>query len=194
MNRVQSAIAEERCVIALGTRVQSDPEIMTALDAVAGLPWVSITDDAPGPIVAMSAESLQPALESQGGMVILLDPDVERDSAGLKILSEIMRAGSQKPRLFVVSKGFNPFQLPISMRLMKLDQLKVRARDFVTELTPVEEVVEEQFFAPTPSPEKAVPKEKKARAPHLAFHGRDALITTLGEALSQGGPLLLHGP
>ena len=33
MNRVQSAIAEARCVIALGTRVQSDPEIMTALDA-----------------------------------------------------------------------------------------------------------------------------------------------------------------
>ncbi len=129
MNRVEAAIEEGRCVLAIGGRALPQPEVLAELRR-RNLVVVSLGSEPLAPAVAPSAESLDAVLGSEGGVLVLVEPDAGVDGRALGELERIVKAGAHKPRLAVVAKAFNPFGLPMALRLLKFEQIKSRATDF----------------------------------------------------------------
>ena len=205
MKRIETAIQGGRCILGLGKRALSDPEVLDAIQNRPGLACFSIGSETPKPFQALSAEALQSVTSAEGGVLVLLDPDTSADADGLKVLDELLGAATHRPRLVMVTRAFNPFMLPGRLRMMKIQQIKDRARDFVSAL-PGEEGAATAMdvglgFASlrpsAPAPEKAqeeAPEPAQVRAPQAVFVGRGKETLALQEAISEGGTVVVHGP
>ena len=217
MNRVEAAISEGRCVLALGSQLLKDPEILLEIRRRPALTMVVLGGDPVEPAQGISVESVAPCVDHAGGMLVLVEPDPTQDGRGLNLLSDIVQKGRNKPRICVAARAFNPFTLPMSLRMLKLEQERRRARDFLGLLpaapapapapapvvsasaaAPMAELA--QHFTqgsaePAMAPAPAVPQDNVAeRAPRVGFSGREDELATLAAMLGDGGPIVIHGP
>lgn len=195
MNRVEAAIQQGRCVLALGAKSLKETEIVAEIRRRSSIPAVVLGGPAVEPAQALSAGALAAATSGPGGLVVLVEPDAVEDGKGLEQLAGLLKSGGNTPRLVVVARAFNPFMLPMGMRLMKLEQEKQRARDFLGALP-----VPASAAAPTaedaaPAAAAADPKKKGGAGGGqvFTFVGREKELPELIEALPGGGPLLLLG-
>ena len=190
MKRVEAALKEGRCVVALGSRALGNAEVMIELRR-RSLPTVALSSEPVPSTATLSEESLSPILQKQGGILVLVEPDGASDGRALSVLARLLKGGSHKPKLYVAARAFNPFGLPMDMRLMKMEQLKLRAADFVAQL-PLDAI-------------KAEPVETKKQrrrreiaqvpAPRPVFVGREEECAALLSHLdSEGGPVVVTGP
>jgi tetratricopeptide (TPR) repeat protein len=204
MNRVQAAIQDGRCVLAVGGRSLQSAEVLAELRR-RNVATVALGSGPVNPVQSLTADHVAPALSREGGIIVLLEPDAAEDSKALAELGEIIKAGAKKPKVFVAAKAFNPFALPMGMRLLKLEQLKMRALDFVQALA----VAEPGAVAPAPvqaAPSfqiggalHAAPTTKKdtekVNAPRPDFIGRAEELPELQALIeADGGPIVVVGP
>ncbi|MCB9794920.1 MAG: hypothetical protein H6741_19620 [Alphaproteobacteria bacterium] len=188
MNRVEAAIAQGRCVLALGGRAISEPEVLAELRRRSAIPSVVLGSAPVQPAVALSADSLAPATAKPGGVLVLIEPEAAVDGRALDELSQALGRAPNKPRLVVAARSFNPFMLPMGMRLMKMEQEKDRGLDFLSRLP----VPEGSGPAPTSQPKKT--KRSGPDAPSFEVLGRDEELPAVRELLAKGGPLAIVGP
>ncbi|MCB9797741.1 MAG: hypothetical protein H6741_34045 [Alphaproteobacteria bacterium] len=190
MNRVEAAIEQGRCVLALGGRAIAEPEVLAELRRRSAIPSVVLGSDPVQPAVNVSADALAPATSSPGGVLVLIEPDAAVDGRALAELSTALGRAPNKPRLVVAARSFNPFMLPMGMRLMKMEQEKDRGADFLAKL-------------PVPAGSGAVEaspgKKKRSKrsgpdAPSFEVLGRDEELPAVRELLAKGGPMALVGP
>ena len=167
MNRIEAAIREGRCVLAIGKQALSNPEVLAELRH-RSIPAVTLGGNATNPVSSLSAENLSAALGKAGGVLVLVEPDGASDGRALNELGEIIKAAGTKPKLFVAARAYNPFMMPMSMRLLKSEGLKYRAKDFVAAL-PVVDVAA--------APKRTSPRRKRRRMTFRAdlaqFVGRE---------------------
>ena len=205
MNRVEAAIREGRCVLAVGGRAMQNPEIQMELRRRA-VPTVVLGADPVSPAQPLTLAAIAPATAVPGGSVPRAAPAGPTDGAALNELSKLIKQAPQKPQLFVAAKAFNPFAMPMSMRLLKFAQLKMRAQDFIASL-PISapEIIiaaapeaaatlSAAVAAEAPASER---KDKDAgpQAPRPFLIGREDELARLGALLSEdGGPILVTGP
>jgi tetratricopeptide (TPR) repeat protein len=206
MNRVEAAISEGRCVIALGSQVLRDPEVLMEVRRRGGLPMVVLGGEPVDPAVAVSPAALAPCLDSPGGVLVLVEPDAALDAKGLAAVNAAVQAGRNKPRLVVAARAFNPFLMPMALRLLKMEQDRKRARDFLGSLPatmaapvaapqPAPPAVGLQAVAPQPPQAPQAPQASSGeRAPRVGFSGREAELATLSGFLGDGGPIVVAGP
>ncbi len=202
MNRVEIAIKEGRCVLALGSRALAQPEVQAELRR-RNVPAVTLGDTAVNPAVLPTAAALTPATAQAGGLVVIVEPEPGVDGRGLSALEQAIQAGANKPRYIIAAKAFNPFGLPMSMRLGKLEQEKMRAADFlsalpVTDMPAPAAAPSADFVAPGEGPSNRKKASKapaeKLRAPLPVFVGREEELAELqGMLSSDGGPVIVHG-
>ena len=191
MNRVEAAIRDGRCVLALGGRAQRNDDVLAELRR-RQVPCVNLGGEAVNPLLTLDANSLGPALNASGGIIVLIEPEPADDGRALGELAELIKASGQKPRLFIASRAFNPFALPMGLRLLKLEQLKHRAKDFLSAL-PVD-------LVSGAAPAAAAPKKKKKKddfqAPAPTFVGREDEVAQMAEWLGaeSGTAIVLTGP
>jgi tetratricopeptide (TPR) repeat protein len=197
MNRVEAAIAEGRCVIALGSQLLRDQDVLMEIRRRPGLPMVVLGGQPVEPTVSVSEGALAPCLDAQGGVLVLVEPDTAQDAKGLAALSAIVQKGRNKPRMVVAARAFNPFTMPMALRMLKMEQERKRARDFLGTLpvsaVPVAVAAPVEAAAPA---KKAKAKAEKAgeRAPRVGFSGREEEVATLAGMLGDGGPIVVSGP
>lgn len=192
MNRVQTAITEGRCVLAVGGRALKSQDVLGELRRRGNLPIVALGGDATNPAVALSEAAIAPALGQQGGVLVLVEPDAATDGRALSELAELVKKAGHKPRLYVAARAFNPFAMPMNMRLLKLEQIKSRAQDFLSSLPiPTGPVV----VAPSVQEvKKAARKKESSNAPRPIFVGREEEVEALGAMLDgDGGPVVITG-
>lgn len=206
MSRVDAAIQEGRCVLAFGGR-SLQPDVLMELRR-RSVPAVTLGEQPVNPVGLLNADALLPVLSQVGTALVLIEPEAS-DGKALNILAELVQKSPNKPKLFVAAKAFNPFVLPMSLRLLKMEQIKEKAKDFVSSL-PV-------LAAPAPAaaPAASAPKEQSAakaakaqkeqaaaeadkaggkQAPRPLFVGREEEIAQLGELLgADGGPIVVAG-
>ena len=201
MNRVETAIKQGRCVLAIGTRALAQAEVQAELRR-RDIPVVALGSDLVNPAVAVSAEALAAATGAPGGVVVLVEPESASDGRGLGEVERAFKDAPHKPRLVIAARAFNPFGLPMALRLAKMEQEKKRAVDFLSSLPVV------AGRAPAPSADHVAPgegpsvrkkaarpkKKERRRAPLPVFVGREEELAALGEMLStDGGPIVVHG-
>jgi hypothetical protein len=203
MNRVEAAINEGRCVIALGSQLLRDPDVLMEIRRRPGLPMVVLGGEPVEPAQPVSAAVLSACLDVQGGVLVLVEPDMAQDAKGLAEVAAAVQQGRNKPRLCVAARAFNPFTMPMALRLLKMEQERKRARDFLGTLP----VSMPPAAAAAPSAPQAAPeakagkrkrKEPKAdgadRAPRVGFSGREQELSELAGLLGEGGPIVVTGP
>ena len=189
MNRVLTALSENRCVLALSQKASEDFLSSESFKDRNAYPWIVFGPEAKNNIPALSPESLAPCTEKPGGVLVIIDPDFSNDSAGYGALEAALGAVPNKPKLIIAARMFNPFQLPMGLRLLKLEQLKTKSRDFLKALP-------ERNNDDTPSVEvesKSKSRSTGVRVPQPVFLGRESEKKALLEALNEGGPILLRG-
>ena len=191
MNRVNNAIRQGKALLAVGSRAMADGKVQAELTRLAAIPMVALGGEpsagarfSAGPVNACAVEQV---VASGGGVVVLLEPNPSTDGRGLQQLADQLSKARNKPRVFVVTRSFNPFSLPMSMRLMKLEGMKFRTHDFLM-----------QVHAPAAAPvaaagKKAKKKASRPSAPRPEFLDREDLVAELGPALTDGGPMVLLG-
>ena len=191
MNRVEAAIRDGRCVLALGGRAQQANDVLGELRR-RQVACVCLGGDVTNPLTSLNAESLSPALSASGGVIVLIEPEPAEDGRALGELAKLIKESGKKPRIFIASRAFNPFALPMGLRLLKLEQLKFRAKDFLSAL-PVGMV---SGNAPTAAAPKKKKKKDAFQAPAPTFVGREAQTAQVQEWMSAptGGPIILTGP
>ena len=201
MNRVETAIQQGRCVLAIGTRALTQPEVQAELRR-RSIPVVALGDNAVNPAVPVSIDALAPATSAPGGVVVLVEPEGSNDGRGLGEVERAFKAGAHKPRLVIAARAFNPFGLPMGLRLAKMDQDKRRALDFLASLPVTEAAPAAPSFdnvkpgeGPSVMKKKKPTKAPRRRAPLPVFVGREEELATLNEMLTtEGGPIVVHGP
>ena len=191
MNRVETAIREGRCVLAFGQQSLTHPDVLNELRR-RSIPAVHLGGKPVDPVRSLTADNLRAALGKPGGVLVLVEPDGASDGRGLSELGDLIKAAGTQPKVFVAARAFNPFMMPMNMRLLKIEGLKFRAKDFVAALPVIE--------APPVSDDSPAPKKRKGsdlgfKAPRAQFVGRDdeceLLSSQIGEA---GGPIVITGP
>ena len=110
-----------------------DQEVLAELRRRA-VPAVALGADPINPVVAISEDALAAVTNFEGSLLVIVEPDSTMDGKALNALSDLIAKGKHKPRVAVAAKSFNPFGLPLALRLMKLEQIKQRARDFLASL------------------------------------------------------------
>ena len=181
MTPVVTAIQSGRCVLVLGGRLLAEASVIAELRRRSGIPAVTLSADPVPPAQALSPEAIAPVLQNQGGVLVLVEPS-QQDGRALAELAKLVKAGQNKPRLHVVARAFNPFLLPGNLRLLKLNQHKHRAKDFLATLPVIDQAVS------TEAPKKKQ-KAKKSAAPPVVFSGREDLLEEMGGYLTAGGPI-----
>ena len=78
MDRIEAAIREGRCVLAIGKQALSNPEVLAELRH-RSIPAVSLGGDAVNPVSTLSADNLSAALNKTGGVLVLVEPDGASD-------------------------------------------------------------------------------------------------------------------
>jgi tetratricopeptide (TPR) repeat protein len=189
MTRVLAALSQNRCVLALSTKACKDLLQTEEFIHRKNHPWLVFGPKADSGLPGLSAESLAPCTDKQGGLLIIVDPDFGADSAGYKALESALSNAANKPRLLIIARQFNPFQLPMGLRLLKLDQLKLKSKPFLHGLPETSDTVEEQ---PVPI-SNAKARSTGKRVPQPIFLGRSRELDELNTALSTGGPVFLNG-
>lgn len=199
MNRVEAAIQEGRCVIAVGGRALQNPDVLMELRRRAALPSVALGADAVAPVSSLSAEALAPVLADAGGVLVLVEPDAG-DGRALGELERMLKDAKSSPRLVVAARAWNPFSLPMGMRLLKTEQVKQRAQDFLGSLpTPPAAAPAAAPVAGKPTrPGKAAAEpteDDRHRAARVDFIAREDEKAALVELLGQeGGAIVVSGP
>ncbi|MBK9644561.1 MAG: hypothetical protein IPO67_05330 [Deltaproteobacteria bacterium] len=216
MNRVETAIAQGRCLIVVSARLLQEPEVLAELRRRSTIPSMSLGADVVSPAKPLSVEALAPVVSGQGGVLVLVEPDGTTDARALEELSSLVKASGQSPRLVVVARSFNPFSLPMAMRLMKMDHEKARAKDFLSGLpVPAGQAVAAPAPAPAEPPRRGRPIElqqvqaahakavsnlghanqKKGgpSAPHFNFVGRERELPELVALFKEAGPIAVVG-
>ncbi|MDG1482768.1 MAG: hypothetical protein P8R54_24465, partial [Myxococcota bacterium] len=191
MNRVEAAVNEGRCVLAIGGRALKNPDVLMELRR-RPVPAVALGADPVNPVGRLSEEALAPALDNRGGIIVLVEPEGAVDGRALSALSELVKKGKNKPKLYVAARAFNPFAMPMSMRLLKIEQLKSRAQDFVASLP----IPSASAVAAAPVSRKQKQKSEAARipAPRAEIVGREEELAALKALLeSDGGPIVMTG-
>lgn len=192
MNRVEAAIQEGRCVIAVGGRALQNPDVMMELRRRSTIPAVVLGHDPVDPAAAISAASLAPVLDHDGGVLVLVEPEGGQDGKALSDLTQAIQGGKHTPRLVVAARAYNPFSMPIAMRLLKTEQVKQRAQDFLASLpVPSAAIVVEAAVA---APAAPVEEDRhRAARPDLVDRTEELaqLQAWLGE---EGGPIVVAGP
>ena len=199
MKRVETAINEGRCVLAIGTRALAQPEVQAELRR-RSIPVVALSGDSINPAVAVSEDALFPATSKPGGVVVLVEPE-SADGRGLGVVERAFKSAAHKPRLVIAARAFNPFGLPMGLRLAKMEQDKSRALDFLSALPvqgPAPAPPSADNVAPGEGPSNrkrtARPKPPRRRAPLPVFVGREEELASLKELLTtDGGPVVVHG-
>jgi len=189
MTRVLAALSQNRCVLALSTKASKDLAQSELFNDRKNHPWVVFGPKAEGEIPALNAETLAPCTENQGGLLVIVDPDFGADAAGYGALEAALAGASNKPRLLIVARQFNPFQLPMGLRLLKLEQMKVKSKPFVQGLPETSGVAEEKPVVLSNSQSRSTGK----RVPQPLFLGRSKELADLGTALAVGGSIFLRG-
>ncbi len=210
MSRVEAAINQSRCVLAIGTKALADADVLAEIRRRPGLPMVVLGGEAVEPALSISEESLAHCLDKPGGVLVLVEPDAARDGAGLNAISKLLQKARNKPRMVVAARAFNPFLMPMALRLLKLEQERKRARDFLSTL-PIPAIIAAPAVAagaprsaavaaaaPASAPRKKKKKKKKTagseRAPRVGFAGREDELLSLSSLLGSGGPIAVVGP
>ena len=195
MNRVEAAIQEGRCVLAVGGAALKSPAVLAELNRRSALPIVALGADLAGPAAAVGAGVLSAALDHPGGVLVLVEPDPASDGRGLGALDSLIRGAKHKPRLVIASRSFNPFGLPMGLRLLKYDHEKKRAADFLGVLSVPAMPAAAAAAAPVAPAAAKAKRDGGVRAPLPTLVGRDeelaALVALLGE---DGGPVVVTGP
>ncbi len=186
MNRVEAAIQQGRCVIAVGARALADAEVLGEVRRRPGIPTIVLSGTAPSPVVAPSAQAVSAAVSRDGGVLVLVEPDT-LDGPGLEVLANAVAAAPHKPRLVVVARSFNLFALPTALRMLKFDHEKARVKAFLAML-PMDAPAPAAVAAPVDD------AKKKAGAPRIQFVGREDELAALRALLEKGGPVVVHGP
>jgi len=193
MNRVEAAIREGRCVLAIGKQALSNPDVLGELRR-RSVPAVHLGGEAVNPVQALGPESLAAVLDKAGGVLVLIEPDGATDGRALSQLGDIIKASGNTPKIFVAARAYNPFMMPMSMRLLKMEGLKFRARDFIAALPVIE-------GGDTASPNQASKPKKKSKnelpfkAPKAQFVGREDEVAQFKSWLeSDGGAIVIAGP
>ncbi|MBN1334811.1 MAG: tetratricopeptide repeat protein [Deltaproteobacteria bacterium] len=204
MNRVESAIQEGRCLLAIGSRALQETEVFLEVRRRIPLPVVTLGARALDVVPAVTPEAVAPLLAREGGLLVLVEPDAAADGSGLAALARLVGDGRNKPRLCIAARAFNPFTLPPALRMLKMDQERKRARDFLAALPlATQPVVPEPVVEPrAPVPESPTrieadgPAEvgRKERAPRVGFAGRASEQAAFAGLLGEGGPIVVHGP
>jgi tetratricopeptide (TPR) repeat protein len=201
MNRVETAIKQGRCVLAIGTRALAQPEVQAELRRRA-IPVVALGNNSVSPAVPISVATLYPATHAPGGVVVLVEPESSIDGRGMGEVERAFRSCPHKPLLVIAAPTFNPFGLPMTLRLAKLEQEKKRALEFLAAL-PVTDAAAAAPSADNVAPGEGPSVRKKSaraakprrRAPLPVFVGREEELGSLKEMLNtDGGPIVLHGP
>lgn len=213
MNRVENAISQGRCVLAIGKRALQSPEVQAELRR-RDVPSVALGGEAINPAAALSGEALAPIFDREGGVLVLVEPEASEDGRALGELEKLVVAARHKPRLVVAAKAFNPFALPQALRMLKFEQEKARAVDFIASLptggpaaapaapaAPAPrsgKVIEPEAPARRREPSAAKEEARKAeaaRAPRPVLVGRDEALEALsGLIAAEGGPIVVTGP
>ena len=183
MNKVHSASKSGRCVIVVGGKAVSELSGSEKFAERSGYPWLALSQSN-DKIPPIKEGSLSSVTSAEGGLIVIVEPDFLGDGEGFRALdAEIKRA---KPKLIVVAKKFNPFLLPSSLRSLKLDHMKLRGRDFLSQLEPVglEGAVKK----------KGKEKPAKKRAPQAIFVGREEEQKELEGLIEKGGATVIVGP
>lgn len=196
MNRVEAAIQEGRCVLAVGGSALNSPAVLAELNRRSGLPIVALGGQPAGPATAVDAATLAAALDHPGGVVVLVEPDPVSDGRGLGELDSLVRGAAHKPRLVIASRSFNPFGLPMGLRLLKYEHEKKRAADFLGVLSvPAIEAAVAAVAAEAAPAAAAAQKDAGVRAPLPQPVGRDDELAAFGALLAEdGGPIVVTGP
>jgi tetratricopeptide (TPR) repeat protein len=189
MTRVLAALSQNRCVLALSAKASKDLAQSELFTDRKNHPWVVFGPNPEGGIPALSAESLAPCTENQGGMLVIVDPDFSADAAGYGALEAALGSAANKPRLLIVARQFNPFQLPMGLRLLKLDQMKVKSKPFLQSLPETSGAAETEVQPIS----KAKARSTGKRVPQPIFLGRTQELADLTTALSAGGPIFIEG-
>ena len=199
MSRVEAAVSEGRCVIAVGGRALQSPDLLIELRR-RSVPSVALGADPVNPVGPLTADNIAAATGREGGVIVLVEPEASTDGRALEALAKLLSAAKHKPRICVAARAFNPFGLPMSLRLMKIEHIKQRATDFVASLPVGGPVVVEAApaqaapAAPAASDEPA-DESDRSRAPRPLFIGREdelpALVALIGEP---GGGIVVTGP
>lgn len=194
MNRVEAAVNEGRCVLAIGGRALNNPDVLMELRR-RPVPAVALGAEPVNPVGRLNDAALAPALDNQGGIIVLVEPEGSIDGRALSELAELVKQGKNKPKLYVAAKAFNPFAMPMSMRLLKLEQLKARAQDFIASLPiPTTPVVAEAPAEPSRKKKKEKGDSERIPAPQAVLIGRDEESAALKALLeTDGGPIVLTG-
>lgn len=187
MTRVENAIQQGRCVVAIGGRALQVPEVLTELRRRSALPSVTLGSDPVTPVVALTAESLAPALAA-GGVLVLVEPDGATDGRALGELERLLKGVKPAPTLVVAAKAYNPFAMPMGMRLMKTEQVKQRAQDFLASL-PVP-----QAAAPVAAAAAPVAEDRNRPARPDLIDRQDELASLKAMLAEDGGPIVVSGP
>jgi tetratricopeptide (TPR) repeat protein len=184
MNRVESAIAEGRCLLVFGQRALQDAETLGELRRRAAIPAAVLGGDAPSPAQHIAPTLVDAVTGRDGGVIVLVEAD-SVDGAGLGTLAGLVQGGKHKPRLVVAARAFNPFSLPPGLRTLKFEHEKKKAKEFLFSL-PVPSAAVAVAAAPV------VEAPKKPGAPRAIFVGREEELATLAEWTR--GPQVIVGP
>ncbi len=196
MSRVDAAIQEGRCVLAFGGRALQ-PDVLMELRR-RSVPAITLGSQPQNPVGVFDADAVGPVLSQVGAALVLIEPEAG-DAKALQSLADLIAKSPNKPKLFVAAKAFNPFVLPMNLRLLKMEQIKEKAKDFVASL-PVTAAA--PVAAPAAQPEKKADRKAAAepeaagqkQAPRPLFVGREEELAQLGELLgADGGPILVVG-
>lgn len=185
MNRVELAISEGRCVLVFGSRALQDAETLGELRRRGAIPSTVLAGDLTSPLAALKPEIFASALTREGGVICLIEAE-STDGAGLSALASIVENAAHKPRLVVAARSFNPFALPASLRMLKFDHDKKKAKEFLFSL-PVPAAAAPVAAAPAVEE----PKKKASNAPKMTFVGREDELATLAGWTS--GPMVICG-
>lgn len=185
-------------MLAIGARALQDAEVLAELRR-RNVPAVALGGDPVNPAVAVSAEALAAVTGSEGALLVLVEPDATTDARGLNAIADVLAKAKFKPRVHVAAKAFNPFGLPMALRLMKLEQVKARAKDFLASL-PISAApaapapVASSHAAPSAAPSSDQPAAGGRQAPRPVFIGREEELPALVELLkTDGGPIIVSG-
>ncbi len=209
MNRVENAISQGRCVLAIGGRALQSPEVQAELRR-RDVPSVALGSEAINPAAALSGEALAPVFDREGGVLVLVEPEAAVDGRALGELEKLVAAARHKPRLVVAAKAFNPFGLPMALRTLKFEQEKARAVDFIASLpasapapapAPAPAARSGKVIEPEApakrreSPKDEARKAEAARAPRPILVGREEPLEALSALIAaDGGPIVVTGP
>ena len=101
MQPIQTAIANNRCVFVIGSGIigtQAEEELIKK-----SLHAVSLTDESSDNILSFNAETLSPATQNQG-LIVLVEPNF--GETHIEALATFIASQNPRPQLFIVAKFF----------------------------------------------------------------------------------------